>query len=112
MYVHFKKLKFIFSCAGFCSEICATILRKVNIILHKINMMEKRLEVLEEQHRVFYDKHERDINILNDEEIGIPLCDELTLETLEAKLQNQEFFDSLVCYFLNSSNLKILKYKF
>lgn len=74
------------------------ILRKLNIIIHQVKMMDKRLEIHEEQCRFSLDR--REDNILQDEEIGLSLHNELALDILESKLKNKEFFESMVCYFL------------
>ncbi|XP_067206773.1 uncharacterized protein [Linepithema humile] len=72
------------------------ILRKLNIILYKINTIDKRMEILEERRLISYYKREGDINTLNTKELGLPLCDELALNTLENKLEDNEFFESIV----------------
>lgn len=90
-----KNLKFIFS-----TDFKKEIFRKLNIILHKINMIERRMEVHEEQCHLIHDRREEDINIIDTEEMGLPLCDTFALDTLEEKLKDKEFFESMVCYFL------------
>ncbi|XP_025263349.1 uncharacterized protein LOC105256831 [Camponotus floridanus] len=70
------------------------ILRKLNIIIHQVKMVDKRLEIHEEQCRFSLDRREDDI--LQDEEIGLPLHNELALDILETKLKNKEFFESIV----------------
>lgn len=66
------------------------------------------MEILEERRLISYYKREGDINTLNTKELGLPLCDELALNTLENKLEDNEFFESMVCYFLTQFNLKII----
>ncbi|EFN62123.1 hypothetical protein EAG_02528 [Camponotus floridanus] len=56
-------------------------------------MVDKRLEIHEEQCRFSLDRREDDI--LQDEEIGLPLHNELALDILETKLKNKEFFESM-----------------